>query len=273
VAAATSFRATMHASTSGRAASAAPTQPRGTLMVTVPTTCQWRRAVAVRAQQHQEPDHAAAPSRRQVLVAVPATAAAALLLLSAAPTLPAASAAGFRKELKKRKVPLEEYSVSPDNGLRYYDVEVGRGGGGGGGNSGASSGGVSKGDTATVHFDCVYRGIDAVSSRYARTLGGNRTVAEPFTFTAGFPLPTVAERMAASGSGGGGLFAGGTGPQPPPALTTAVLGMRPGGKRTVYVDVPELGYAKGNQEIPAGGAFELKIELLSVAAGSGGGRE
>lgn len=29
-----------------------------------------------------------------------------------------------------------------------------------------------------VHFDCKFRGIDAVSSRYARTLGGNRTVAE-----------------------------------------------------------------------------------------------
>jgi hypothetical protein len=29
-----------------------------------------------------------------------------------------------------------------------------------------------------VHFDCKFRGIDAVSSRYARTLGGNRTIAE-----------------------------------------------------------------------------------------------
>jgi hypothetical protein len=29
-----------------------------------------------------------------------------------------------------------------------------------------------------VHFDCLYRGIDAVSSRYARTLGGNRTIAQ-----------------------------------------------------------------------------------------------
>jgi hypothetical protein len=29
-----------------------------------------------------------------------------------------------------------------------------------------------------VHFDCRYKGIDAVSSRYARTLGGNRTIAE-----------------------------------------------------------------------------------------------
>jgi peptidylprolyl isomerase len=191
---------------------------------------------------------AAAVGRRAALAL---GAALALVPAACAPT----SAAGFRKELKKRKVPLEEYAVSAVDGLRYYDVAPGRGQA------------VAKGDQATVHFDCVYRGIDAVSSRYARTLGGNRTVAEPFALAAGFPLPTVAERMAASGSGGGGLFAGGTGPQPPPALATAVLGMRPGGRRIVYVDAPDLGYAKGNQEIPAGGTFELKIEMLSVVAG------
>ena len=66
-------------------------------------------------------------------------------------------AAGFRKELKKRKVPLEEYAVSPVDGLRYYDLEEGRGQA------------VAKGDQATVHFDCVYRGIDAVSSIAAAT--------------------------------------------------------------------------------------------------------
>ena len=30
----------------------------------------------------------------------------------------------------------------------------------------------------TVHYDCKYRGIDVVSSRSARMLGGNRSVAE-----------------------------------------------------------------------------------------------
>jgi peptidylprolyl isomerase len=202
------------------------------------------------ADAHDAANVVAVVGRRSAL-ALAAAAAAALALGPCDP----ASAAGFRKELKKRKVPLEEYTVSPVDGLRYYDLDAGRGQP------------VAKGDQATVHFDCVYRGIDAVSSRYARTLGGNRTVAEPFSLNAGFPLPTQAERMAASGSGGGGLFAGGTGPQPPPALATAVLGMRPGGRRVVYVDAPELGYTKGNQEIPAGGAFELKIELLSVVAG------
>ena len=31
---------------------------------------------------------------------------------------------------------------------------------------------------AQVHFDCLYKGIDVASSRSARLLGGNRTVAE-----------------------------------------------------------------------------------------------
>lgn len=35
-------------------------------------------------------------------------------------------------------------------------------------------------------------------------------------------------------------------------------------QRIVYVDKPELGYVKGNQEIPAGAAFELDIEVLST---------
>jgi hypothetical protein len=39
----------------------------------------------------------------------------------------------------------------------------------------------------------------------------------------------------------------------------------------VYVDNPDLGYAKGNQEIPAGAAFELDIEVLSAAAAAAGG--
>ena len=29
-----------------------------------------------------------------------------------------------------------------------------------------------------VHFDCMYKGIDVVSSRQARLLGGNRTISE-----------------------------------------------------------------------------------------------
>jgi len=39
-------------------------------------------------------------------------------------------------------------------------------------------------------------------------------------------------------------------------------------QRIVYVDNPDLGYIKGNQEIPAGAAFELEVEVLSANAGT-----
>jgi hypothetical protein len=41
-------------------------------------------------------------------------------------------------------------------------------------------------------------------------------------------------------------------------------------QRTILVDVPELGYLKGNQEIPAGEPFELKVEVLSSSAAAAG---
>lgn len=50
--------------------------------------------------------------------------------------------------------------------LRYIDLAPG---------SGPE---VAAGATVTVHFDCIYKGIDAVSSRSARVLSGNRTLAE-----------------------------------------------------------------------------------------------
>lgn len=39
-------------------------------------------------------------------------------------------------------------------------------------------------------------------------------------------------------------------------------------QRIVYVDNPDLGYVKGNQEIPAGATFELEVEVLSAVAGT-----
>eukprot|EP00882_Tetradesmus_deserticola_P008489 GHRQ01008952.1.p1 GENE.GHRQ01008952.1~~GHRQ01008952.1.p1 ORF type:complete len:224 (+),score=57.21 GHRQ01008952.1:155-826(+) len=183
-----------------------------------------------------------ATRREALLLGISAAAAAPALL-------PLPAQAGFRKELKKKKVPLEDYTLSEVDGLRFYDKEEGRGKQ------------IKAGDKVVVHFDCKFKGIDAVSSRYARTLGGNRTVAEPFEFTVGESI-NVTTKMA--GDTAGGLFAGGSGPKPPPALSTAVIGMKPGGRRTVYIDKPELGYVKGNQEIPAGAAFDLEVEVLSV---------
>ncbi|KAK9909054.1 hypothetical protein WJX75_006551 [Coccomyxa subellipsoidea] len=71
----------------------------------------------------------------------------------------------FKKELKKRKADLSEYETSSD-GLRFIDLSVG------------SGDEVSKGQRVTVHFDCIYKGINVVSSRQARLLGGNRTISE-----------------------------------------------------------------------------------------------
>lgn len=143
---------------------------------------------------------------------------------------------------------MEEYSTL-ENGLQYYDLADGQGKA------------VGEGERVTVHFDCKFRGIDAVSTRSARTLGGNRTVAEPYEFIAGGEVSNKAKKINDSA---GGLFAGTGGPKPPPALALAVVGMKAGGKRTVRVP-PELGYGdKGEQEIPPNQSFDLLIEVLRV---------
>lgn len=116
----------------------------------------------------------------------------------------------------------------------------------------------------TVHFDVLYRGLDVASSRSARLLGANRTIAEPYSFVAGGPVGALAPRRPSGEGGGGGLFSGAGGPEPPPALSTAVLGMRAGGVRSALVP-PEKGYGqKGLGEIPAGASFELRVEVLDV---------
>ena len=79
-----------------------------------------------------------------------------------------------------------------------------------------------------VHYDCVYKGLDVVSSRQSRLLGGNRTISEPFEFVAGAAVAGVSPVKIVDSAGG--LFSGQGGPTPPPALSTAVLGMRAGGK-------------------------------------------
>jgi hypothetical protein len=50
---------------------------------------------------------------------------------------------------------------------------------------------------------------------------------QPFEFTAG---ESVSVTSKVAGDTAGGLFAGGSGPKPPPALSTAVIGMKQGGK-------------------------------------------
>lgn len=165
----------------------------------------------------------------------------------------------FKKELKKRKIPESDYVDSEECGLRIYEVR-----GGEAGASSSSSAAVEAGDTVTVHFDVLYRGLDVASSRSARLLGANRTIAEPYSFVAGGPVGALAPRRPSGEGGGGGLFSGAGGPEPPPALSTAVLGMRAGGVRSALVP-PEKGYGqKGLGEIPAGASFELRVEVLDV---------
>ena len=173
------------------------------------------------------------------------------------PSLPSLSLNRFKKELKKRKIPESDYVDSDECGLRIYEVRGGEAGS-------SSSSSVEAGDTVTVHFDVLYRGLDVASSRSARLLGANRTIAEPYSFVAGGPVGALSPRRPAGEGGGGGLFSGAGGPEPPPALSTAVLGMRAGGVRSALVP-PEKGYGqKGLGEIPAGASFELRVEVLDV---------
>lgn len=146
-------------------------------------------------------------------------------------------------------VSLEDYVTSPD-GLKYYDLVEGKGPT------------AEKGSTVQVHFDCIYRGITAVSSREAKLLAGNRSIAQPYEFSVG-SLPGK-ERKREFVDSANGLYSAQASPKPPAAMYTITEGMKVGGKRRVIVP-PELGYGKkGMNEIPPDAPFELDIELLEV---------
>lgn len=151
----------------------------------------------------------------------------------------------------KKAIPEDQYITSPD-GLKYYDLVEGKGPV------------AEKGTTVQVHFDCLYRGITAVSSRESKLLAGNRIIAQPYEFKVG--APPGKERKREFVDNPNGLFSAQAAPKPPPAVYIIVEGMRVGGKRTVIVP-PENGYGqKGMNEIPPGATFELNVELLQVVA-------
>ncbi|VVA23205.1 PREDICTED: peptidyl-prolyl cis-trans isomerase [Prunus dulcis] len=86
-------------------------------------------------------------------------------------SLISASSPSEARERRNRKViPLEDYRTTPD-GLKYYDLVEGKGPV------------AEKGSTVEVHFDCLYRGITAVSSRESKLLAGNRSIAQVLNFT------------------------------------------------------------------------------------------
>ncbi|PUZ73744.1 hypothetical protein GQ55_1G012000 [Panicum hallii var. hallii] len=146
-------------------------------------------------------------------------------------------------------VPPEDYVTAPD-GLKYYDLVEGKGPT------------AEKGSSVQVHFDCIYRGITAVSSRESKLLAGNRSIAQPYEFIVG-SLPGK-ERKRDFADNANGLYSAQAAPKPPAAMYTITEGMKVGGKRRVIVP-PELGYGKrGMSEIPPDAPFELDIELLEV---------
>ncbi|GMY28952.1 peptidyl-prolyl cis-trans isomerase FKBP18, chloroplastic isoform X1 [Fagus crenata] len=155
-----------------------------------------------------------------------------------------------RERRNKKTIPLEDYLTSPADGLKYYDVVEGKGPI------------AEKGSTVQVHFDCMYRGITAVSSRESKLLAGNRSIAQPYEFKVG--APPGKERKREFVDNPNGLFSAQAAPKPPPAVYLITEGMKVGGKRTVIVP-PEAGYGqKGMSEIPPGATFELNVELLQV---------
>jgi len=94
-----------------------------------------------------------------------------------------ARAIGFQKELKKRgPTSDDEYATTPafefrgerHDGVKYVDITEGKG-----------LKPLEAGAIATLHFECKYRGLTVLSTREARTLGGNRTISEPFQFRYG----------------------------------------------------------------------------------------
>ncbi|CAK9325107.1 unnamed protein product [Citrullus colocynthis] len=193
---------------------------------------------------------------RQQVFSLPISRRSAILISSLPFTLVSVSSSKARERRNKKTIPLEDYLTSP-NGLKYYDIEEGKGPV------------AEKGSTVQVHFDCLYRGITAVSSRESKLLAGNRIIAQPYEFKVG-AVPGK-ERKRDFVDNPNGLFSAQAAPKPPPAMYSTTEGMKVGGKRTVIVP-PEAGYGqKGMNEIPPGATFELNIELLEVVQPEKGG--
>jgi len=146
-------------------------------------------------KQHQqrvdgEEDAVEKSTRRAFFKATTSSAAFAAFVLASGDVVafpPSASAIGFQKELKPKRVALNDLNLQTSQpfqfrgeehaGVQYGDARVGDGKE------------LKPGALATIHFDVKLRGLTVLSTRTARTLGGNRTVSEPMQFSYG-KLPT-----------------------------------------------------------------------------------
>ncbi|KAK6138966.1 hypothetical protein DH2020_027287 [Rehmannia glutinosa] len=109
------------------------------------------------------------------------------------------------------------------DGLKYYDLVEGKGPV------------AEKGSTVQVHFDCIYRGITAVSSRESKLLAGNRIIAQPST-SSKLELYQEKKRKRDFVDNPSGLFSAQAAPKPPKAMYTITEGMKEvGGKRAVII--------------------------------------
>ncbi|XP_031404208.1 peptidyl-prolyl cis-trans isomerase FKBP18, chloroplastic isoform X2 [Punica granatum] len=189
------------------------------------------------ATRHQQQHH-----QQRLVFPVRISRRSAILISSSLPftltSLPPPSEA--RERRNKKNIPLEEYSTGPD-GLKYYDIVEGKGPV------------AENGMNVQVHFDCLYRGITAISSRESKLLAGNRIIAQPYEFKVG--ATPGKERKREFVDNPNGLFSAQAAPKPPPAMYKITEGMKVGGKRTVIVP-PEAGYgSKGMNEIPVSDRF------------------
>ncbi|KAI3949696.1 hypothetical protein MKX01_040913 [Papaver californicum] len=191
-------------------------------------------------------------TQNQVVYPIPISRRSAILI-SVIPfsliSLPPSSQA--RERRNRKIIPAEDYVTNSD-GLKYFDLIEGKGQT------------ADKGSIVQVHFDCVYRGITAISSRESKLLAGNRVIAQPYEFRVGATPGKERKRDFVDNSNG--LFSAQAAPKPPAAMYSVTEGMKVGGKRRVIVP-PEAGYGKrGMNEISSGATFELNIELLEVLA-------
>ncbi|KAG0473350.1 hypothetical protein HPP92_015207 [Vanilla planifolia] len=98
-----------------------------------------------------------------------------MLICTVPLNLVALSPASLARERRARNsIPIDEYNISAE-GLKYYDLVEGRVQQL---NRVRLSSCILQIVSLQVHFDCVYHGITAVSSRESKLLAGNRVIAQ-----------------------------------------------------------------------------------------------